>query len=781
VSENALDGVLVVEAGDGLATAYCGKLLADLGARVILLERPDGARLRRLGPTKNGAAHGGLFAHFGANKESAVLRGSSTLQALLDRADILLTDPESPVTGELAAIDPDTLIHIDISDFGRSGPYAGWKATDFTVWAMGGYMYLTGEKSREPLVVPGGQASLHGGMHAAIAGLAALCEKRSSGLGQFVEVSNLEAVLSAHAWLTVAWSHHGTLLSRGTHDFIPCKDGWLNFMQLIHYPNIFLLIDRPDLMDDPRWADITGWMANGPDLWGMVTEWCSTRTRQEIFEAAQQLRLAVCPVNTAKDLVESEQMAARSWWLEVDDQALGKVKLPGFPYRLSASPPAIHSSAPAVGQHTEAITREFSGRPLPSPRLPSVPQAAGPLTGLRVVEITSNWAGPVCGRHLADLGADVIKVESPTRTAARATQYPANDPQRQGYNRSGYFNQLNRNKRDLVVDLAAPAGKQAFLELMKVTDVLIENNSARVMPNLGLDYATLSGVNPRLIMVSMTAFGADGPQRDYVAFGSNIEASCGLAATVGYDPSQVYRTNFYYADPVSGGHGTVAILAALEYRRRTGKGQFVDMSLNECGAGFFAESLIQYTLTGELYQPQGNRDASACPQGVYRSAGSDNWLAVSVTTDEQWGALCRVIDKPELANHAAYGTSEARRERADEIDGLISAWAAGLEQYEAAWMLQREGVPAAPVLANWQLLADLHLYRRSFYREIEHPVIGVYRFPSWPWELSRTPASVRNAAPLYAEHNRVILGEAGLSEGQIDELYATGVTSDAPR
>jgi crotonobetainyl-CoA:carnitine CoA-transferase CaiB-like acyl-CoA transferase len=779
VTDRALDGVRVVELAEGLAGAYCGKLLADLGAEVVLVERPGGHPLRRHGPTRPGAAHSGLFAHLATNKLSAVLEApdGDLLAQLLAGGDILLTDGAIE-TPRLPRFLPPQLVHVDISPFGRTGPYADWKGSEITTWAMGGYMYFTGEKSREPLMLPGGQSSLHAGMHAALAALTGLAEQRQSGAGQAVEVSHIESVLSAHAWLTVAWSHAGLLLDRTTHDFIRCKDGWMNFMRIVHYPNVFILIDRPDLMDDPRWLDLEGWIANGEELWAMVAEWCGERTRAEVTAAAQELRIACCPVNDPHDLAESAQMAAREWWLDVEDGALGKVRLPGFPYRLSATPPAIRRPAPALGEHTAELTQ----RPRPVAHAAAAGGAAdsGPLTGIRVVEVTSNWAGPVAGRHFADLGADVIKVEIASRPATRQGYWPMMDPQRQGFNRAGYFNQMNRGKRDVVLNLATPEGRDAFVAIIRQSDVLIENNSARVMPNLRLGYDMLSEVNPRLIMVSITGFGASGPERDYSAYGSNIEASCGLSALTGYEPSQVYRTGYYYADPVAGAHGAIAVLAALECRRRTGKGQWIDISLNECGAGFFAEGLIDYQLNGVFEGPHGNDDARFYPHSAFKCAGIDNWLALAVQSDDEWPSFCQAIGRADLADDPGLREAAGRRARAQEINEAVAGWAAGLEQYEAAWALQRAGVSAAPVLANWQLLADPHLYEREFYVPIEHPVVGVYPFPSWPWRFSRTPAKVRRHSPLFAEHNRQVLSEVGLSPEQIDALYESGVTSDEP-
>ena len=797
MSEHALRDVVVIELAGSLGAAYCGKLLADLGASVTIVEDAAGHPLRRTGATRPGAGHSGLFAYAATNKRSTILSSSDTAAfgALIERADILITDGQSPLQGLVPAELPERVIRLDLSPYGRSGRYADWQASDLTLWALGGHMYFIGEKSREPLLVPGSQAEFHAGVQAAIAALAALNHQREHGQGQSIEVSALEALLSAHSWLSVAWSHAGTVLDRTTHDLIRCSDGWVCFMQPVPYLNLFLMIGRPERMEEPQWATLGQWGVQAAETYAQVAEWCASRTCDEVVESAQALRMACARVNDAAALANSAQLESRRWWLDVEDPALGSIRLPGFPYRLTDTPATLDHPAPSLGEHTNASlpARSAVARSLPPSHAPS---PAGPLEGVKVIEVTANWAGPVCARHLADLGADVIKVESPIRPATRGGFWPHMDPQRQGYNRAGYFNLMNRNKRDVVLDLASPEGHEVFLDLVRDADILIENNSARVMPNLGLAYDTLKEVNPRLIMISICGSGADGPERDYLAYGVTIEASCGLAALTGYDESQVYRTGSAapgaatpgtsphmgnYADPVTGAHGAVAALAALEARRHTGRGQWVDVAMTEATMGLFADSLVDFQLNGVVHERCGNRDPRYAPQGAYRCAGIDNWLALTVQSDAEWPALARIIGRDDLAADSELATLDGRHRRADELDAAISEWAAGREQYEAAWELQGAGIAAAPVLANWQVLADPHLFDRKFYKPIDHPAAGVYPFPSWAWRLDRTPATMRRHAPMFGEHNAEIFAQVGLDAAQVADLYEKGVTSDAPR
>jgi crotonobetainyl-CoA:carnitine CoA-transferase CaiB-like acyl-CoA transferase len=435
-----------------------------------------------------------------------------------------------------------------------------------------------------------------------------------------------------------------------------------------------------------------------------------------------------------------------------------------------------------VGEHVAAAREDAVAAPLPPPATGVAPTLP-PLEGLKVIEVTSNWAGPVCGRFLADLGADVIKVEWATRPATRALVWVGPVPQdfqRQAHHRSMYFNEMNRNKRGFVLDLSREESREAFLELVRDADVLIENNGARVMPNLRLDWPVLHEVNPRLIMVSMSGYGADGPRRDWSAYGANIETTAGLTSVTGYADGLRSRTTLFYADPVSGVHGAVAIMGALEHRRRTGAGQWIEMALNEAGAAFSAEMLLDYHATGNVRGPNGNRDARFAPQGAYQCAGADHWVALAVQSDDDWIALTEAMTRPDLRDDARLATLEGRHAHHDEIDAAINEWTRGLEQYEIAWDLQRRGVSAAPVLANWQVLPDPHIRGRGFYIDVEYPVVGVYKATTWPWRFSRTRARITRPAPLFSEHNHEILREAGLDDDAIAALYASGVTSDEP-
>ena len=785
--EGALTGVVVVDASEGVAGGYASRLLADLGAEVVKVEPPAGDRLRALGPFPGDWPDlevGGLHLALNAGKRSLVLdlesrEGQERLRTLAARADILI-EGAGPGVMEARGLGPERLLEVNPglvyashAPFGLSGPYAERVTSEIVDWAMGGYLYFGGDPGERPIMVHGHQAELHAGMQLAAGSLVALWHARRTGVGQQVEVSTQEAVLNAHVWLTTMWTHEGLIQTREPSLLTPCADGHVIWMGMRNL-DIFVLIERPDLIDDPRWATPEGWRESIPEVRALIAEWARDRTRSEICERGQALRLAVTPANTLEELAHSPQLRERNWWRDTAHPRLGPVLLPGPPWLMSGTPAGPLRAAPVLdadaGYEPAARGRAAPGRGDPD---------ALPLEGIRVVEVTGNWSGPLTARHLGDLGAEVVKIELARRPATRVSHPPGNEAWETFYNRSGYFNLFNRNKRDLGLDLGTEDGREIFLRLVEDADVVVENNSARVFPQLGLDYATLAERNPRIVVCSIAGYGATGPERDYLAYGSNIEASCGLVAQTGYGEGEPRGTGSYYADPITGAHATVGILAALHACERTGRGQHLDMALQESGAAFVVESIMDYRLNGRVARPRANRSTRIAPQGVYRSFGTDCWLAIGVERDEQWRALCTVIDRPDLADR--FPTAEGRLEAHEEIDEAIEAWSETLNHNRATALLQEAGVPAGPVLANWEIVSDPHLYERGYFVDIVHPDTGHQRWDGFPWRLARTPARVRRPAPLFAEHNDEILAELGLSPEEIARLRADEVIGDEPQ
>ncbi|MDE2668407.1 MAG: CoA transferase [Chloroflexota bacterium] len=778
-----LGDVVVLELATGVAGPYCGRLLADLGAQVIKVEPPEGDPARAELPLVDGES--AFFAWLAAGKLNATLPlDDPRVEQLAARADIIVHSERGEAADRLEerlAAASERAVVLSLSPYGRSGGRADWQATSFTEYATGGYHYFGGDPEREPVALPGHQVPFHAGTHGALAALAGLRHTREHGQGQRIEVSHQEAILNDHAWLTTIWTHQGVIQSRTGSIFVPCADGFVFLFNLAPYPNLFILIERFDLLEDESLQQPLVWTERFDEVLEAFGEWTKTRTKQEIYHAAQELRIAVTPVNTMADVAASEQLAARDWFGTL---CLGDRELlaPGLPYKLDETALDPATAAPAPGEHTDAVLAPdfpWANAGVARPASASTPTGQGPLAGLRFIEVTANWAGPIAGRHFADLGADVIKVELHTKPATRTLAWVPADIWPDHYHRAGYFNKLNRNKRAVCLNLATDEGRGVLLELVKQADGLIENNAARVMTQLGIGWDVLREVNPGLVMCSMAGFGATGPERNYSAYGSNIEAMSGLASVLGYGPGEYYGTGSYYADPVTGNHGAVAMLAALHARRATGKGRWIDVSLFEAVLPYFSQELLTYAVTGEAPEPIGNASPVHAPQGLYPCAGEDNWLALTVRDERDFAALAEVVGCPELAADPQLATVEGRRANAGAIDNAIAAWSREQTVPAAAAALQEAGVPAAPVMPNWMVVSDNHLNDRGYFKTVRHPVAGTHVFPGFPWRFEQTPGAIARPAPLFAQHNReVFSGLLGMSDAAIEALYAANATND---
>jgi crotonobetainyl-CoA:carnitine CoA-transferase CaiB-like acyl-CoA transferase len=417
-------------------------------------------------------------------------------------------------------------------------------------------------------------------------------------------------------------------------------------------------------------------------------------------------------------------------------------------------------------------------------------EAKGPLRGVRVLDLTRVWSGPLCTRILADFGAEVIKVEHrasrgpaavPASYARASGFYPQGEPGQRPWNRHGFFNEMNRNKLSLTLDLACPEGRGLFLRLVAISDAVVENFSPRVLPNLGLDYGRLRQAREDIVLVSLPAYGLEGPYRQRVAYGTNLETEAGLTALMGYADGRPQRLGAAITDPIAGVMGAAATVLALLRRRQTGQGAHVEVSQLGAAVNFVGQALLALQLLGTAPAPLGNRHPWRAPQGCYPCRGHDRWLALSVGDDRQWEGLCAALGRPDLARDARFATFLGRWQHQDELDAIIVGWTRGLDAHEAMQALQQAGVPAAAVLDGADLARDEHLHARRFYVSLRHPDAGTHSYPGQPIRLGRTPATFRSDAPALGEHNRYVLqGLLGLSEEELERLEAAGIIGQRP-
>jgi crotonobetainyl-CoA:carnitine CoA-transferase CaiB-like acyl-CoA transferase len=411
------------------------------------------------------------------------------------------------------------------------------------------------------------------------------------------------------------------------------------------------------------------------------------------------------------------------------------------------------------------------------------PAADAVLQGVRVLDLTHAWAGPFATQLLADYGAEVIKIETCDRPdMLRFSTWPTHETRPDAYNRGGWFQSLGRNKLGLTLDLKQPQGHDLFKRLVVRCDVVIENFSARVMRQLGLDYGTLHVLNPRLIMVSMPGYGTVGPYKDFVAFGEMIEPFAGLAELTGYPDRAPLRLSVAYPDPVAGFHAALATLLALRQRRRTGHGQHIHIPHREPITRMLGEAVLDYTVNGRTQRRLGNRHRAWAPHGCYPCRGADRWVTIAVRRDAEWTALCQVLGEPAWAHEPRFANSFTRWKDADRLDQQLAESTQAWEATTLAARLCAVGVPAGVVQTNQDLFSDVQLHARQAFWVMAHHLAGTYPYPAPSTRLTATPPQPLRPAPDLGEHNtQVLTGLLGLSPSELRDLEASGVIGTAVR
>jgi crotonobetainyl-CoA:carnitine CoA-transferase CaiB-like acyl-CoA transferase len=412
------------------------------------------------------------------------------------------------------------------------------------------------------------------------------------------------------------------------------------------------------------------------------------------------------------------------------------------------------------------------------------------LQGIRILDLTRVWSGPLAVRILTDLGAEAIRIESrgqrgpaavPDWQVKRSGFYPNDERGERGWNRNAFINEMNRNKLGVTLELNRPEGVEIFRRLVAISDVVIENYSPRVLGNLGIDYAHLRAMRPDIILVSMPGYGLSGPYRDRVAYGTTLEPEAGLSCLMGYPDRGPQRLGVAYPDPVAGIHAAGAVLLALWHRRCTGEGQHVELAQIESAIAMIGEFVLAYQLTGALPSRLGNRHPWMAPHGCYPCRGEDRWVTIAVRSNSEWQALCDMLGQPWLGADQRFATPLSRWHHQEALDAIIAAWTRERDAFEVMRALQQAGVPAGVVCDGRDLATNPHLAARGFFPRLEHPDAGTHFYPGLPIHLSRTPAAYRTDAPALGQHNRFVLAELlGLTEARVDALASAGIIGDRP-
>jgi crotonobetainyl-CoA:carnitine CoA-transferase CaiB-like acyl-CoA transferase len=778
-----LAGLRVVDFTSGIPGGYCTKLLTDAGADVIKVEPPEGDPFRRWtsGHADPGDEDGALFRFLAHGKRSVVGRPDDDhVQALVAGADAVV---ECWSSDEAARLDlpgrHPGLVVLSITPFGRGGPLTDRPTTEFIVQAESGGLLCRGGPDQVPIQAGGRISEWVAATFAAVALTAATRYAQRTGHGEHIDFSVAETMTIAAAGYSdfiyrMLGSQPITTVQRTfeTPSVEPTLDGYVGFCtnSRQQFDDFLLMIDHAELLGDEELARAPGRQKRWKEWNDIVHEWTTRHTTTEIVDLASALRIPVAPVHSGRDVLQCDHFRARG--IFVPDPT-GSFEMPRRPWRLDDTDPPPPAPAPAVGEHTGRIENRTPPRPVTP-----VGDRTLPLEGLRVLDLTAWWAGPISAGMVAALGAEVIHVESVGRPDGMRMTGGLFGTDGPWWERSSHFLCSNTNKLGLTLDLTAPRGLELLKELIAQSDVIIENFTPRVMANFGLEWDAIRAINPRCVLVRMPAFGLSGPWRDNTGFAQTMEQVTGLAWVTGHtwDQPRIQRGP---SDPNAGMHAAFAMLVGLAELDATGEGHLLEVTMVEGALCAAAELSLEYSAYGVELQRDGNRSPNAAPQGLYAATGWEQWLAVSVETDEQWHGLCRALERPDWAGDPTLATRAGRRAAHDALDEAIAAWAAERDAAEAAELLVGHGVPAARAADPRLIDRHPHWQARGFHEEVDHAVVGRLAVATPPFRFASVERWLRRAAPTLGQHNRDILqGLLGVSDEEFALLEAQRIVGD---
>lgn len=751
-----LAGFKIVEVNDAnvplclrLATSLAAKIAADLGADVLKIEPPEGDPVRRAPPLLP-QGESALFQFLNTSKRSLMLdlgveSGRATLARLVDEADIVLFEEPASVAASLrmAKATP-----VEIAAFPLEMEAAQRPVSELAVQALGGLMHMVGEPARKPLKLGGHQASYPAGLTAFTGLMAALAARDAGRPAPSVRVSLAEVM----QW--VNWKAASGAAAMGTSpgregknsefQVLPCRDGHVAVVYTVtQWPATRVLVGDPRL-DDPKFNTRAGRRQNIAELYAALAPWFADKTREEIQKTAQARGVPFGPIFSPAELLQTEQYVARGFLADMVHPTAGALRLPQLPVQWNGRSFAPRPAPDLPPSHSNGE----APLPLPSWKTATPPHLNGegndrPLAGVRVLDFGLLTAGANTSAMLADLGADVIKIESgayldPFRVVGKI------DSDDGWWNRSPQFRFTNRNKRGLALNLKDPEGQRVIRELATHCDVVVENFRRGVLDRAGLGYKELSAINPRLVFAAISSQGDTGPERMNVSFGSTLDATSGIASLTGYEGEEprISGMDVNYPDQIVSLFATGIVIAAVMDARRTNKGAFLDFSQREVASFTLGEEILAASADPtHILTPRGNSEAGVPHQDSYLCADG-KWLAVT-------------LDKP---------------------DPSMTAFCAATDRETALKALLGKGIPAAPCLDGNDLLRDTKLQGVTLVRDDRGGLVK-----GLPYTLDGKGLVIERPAPDLGQHTDEVLRELlGYDDARLKQLNDSGVTSTTP-
>ncbi len=820
-TDRPLTGLRVVDLADEKGE-LCGRLLADLGADVLRVEPPGGARSRRLPPflARGDADRAGDegrpaqraagersvslgFAFRNAGKRGARLdlettAGRARLHELLAQADVLV-ESYAPAERARLALEPGDLlarhpqlVFASLSDFGSRGPYRDWVATDDVLDAMSGMVFKAGIPSKPPLIPPAAIGVDVASVTAAYAVLLAVYQRRLSGAGQHIDFSTLLGTSQ-----TTDWSFcNASILRNGSfpinevrngsgpvYTIYACKGGYVRLVILSprQWRAMWEWLGKPEAFSDPHWETFIGRLQNADVLTKVYEEHFASMSMEEVAEQAQRRGIVCTPVLRPDEVLNNVHLRARGTFVELPVApgvtgpfASGFLEVDGVRQGPRQGAPAAGADESAAFlERAHARDPGPAAKPRPAPKRAAAASAA-PLAGLRVLDFGIGGVGVEAGRLLAEYGAEVIKVE--TRT------YPDFMRTVTGGWISPSFASSSRSKQSFGVNVKQPEGLAALKQLIAQADVIIENSATGTLDDMGVGWKTIQQLNPRAILVSSQLMGSRGPWASWIGYGPSTQPVGGLVHLWNYDDQDFPAGSAaIFPDHLVGRICALGALAALLRRERTGRGSHVEAAQIEAVTGMLGELLLQAGLAPGTVGPRGNKGERGAPWGAYPCEGTQQWIVITVRDDADWKALREALGDPAWAREKAWDMAAGRLAARDAIDAKLAEWTQTLPKREIAALLQRYGVPAGPVFTGTDMLDDPHFQAWGYAREVEVEGLGRFSLEGPCWSASAMADADVRPAPKLGEHTRAIARRLlGFSDAEIERLVAAGALEDPP-
>ena len=774
-----------------LSGQLCGRLLADLGMEVIKIEPPGGDPVRNLAPfvkSADGKLLSTTFAHLNAGKASKVLdletdAGRAALRQLVETADVVIEsfqpgelDTKGLGYKDLAAINPG-IVMASISAFGQTGPKKNYACNDLVALAESGFLYISGDPSLAPCKPPETQAYYFASLFATAGLLAALYRRERTGQGDHIDAS-MQETLATQEHIIRLWANEKQVLKRAGSQhgsvapakIFQCRDGFVYLYVTRQHWKLFLSVwkDHAAVFDAPDWLNNVYRRAHADELNPAVEAFIGKFTMAEITDLLQAKGIPCVPVNTPMGFANDEHVRGRGFMAPVEHAGFGSTRQPAMPFVIDGARPAVGSVPPLDSWRDSSVKRVAPTKTTFAPNSDS-----GPLDGMRIVSFDHVLAGPYGTTILAELGADVFKIES-SKGGMDPFRFfgTGEDP-----NLSPRFLEFNRNKRSFTVNLKHPKGQGVLHDLVAKADAVLDNYSVDVVERIGLSYDQLCRVKPDIVNLRMPGLGTTGPKRHFSTVGVNITSFTGLTYMWNH-PGNTHPpigSQTVFPDYVSGTLCAIIIISGVLHRDRHKKGAFIDLAQSEATAFMIGANLMEAASTGKDPEPVGNASIAIAPHDCYPCKGEDRWCVIAAENEAQWTALAQLMGGG-IGQDQRFKTNAERLKNSAALNAIIAQWTQDQDAFALRDQLQKAGIPGGAVQTGEDLTNDPQLKERGFVVAVDNPRLGRVVLPNFPLHFANAKLTRRWEFPVLGRDTEAVLRDVvGYDEATIAAHKRDGV------